>query len=53
MFAPSLLSQYMQSSSSKHFGAGKRVLRYIMESGIEVWRTELFLAIPIVIGVDV
>ncbi|XP_047251597.1 secreted RxLR effector protein 161-like [Capsicum annuum] len=29
MFAASLLSQYMQCLSTKHFGAAKRVLRYI------------------------
>lgn len=29
MFAASLLSRYMQSPSIKHFGAAKRVLRYI------------------------
>ncbi|KAH0728094.1 hypothetical protein KY284_003959 [Solanum tuberosum] len=29
MFAGSLLSRYMQSPSTKHFGAAKRVLRYI------------------------
>ncbi|XP_015168571.1 uncharacterized mitochondrial protein AtMg00810-like [Solanum tuberosum] len=29
MFAVSLLSRYMQSLSTKHFGAAKRVLRYI------------------------
>ena len=29
MFTVSLLSRYMQSPNTKHFGAAKRVLRYI------------------------
>ncbi|KAI3443961.1 hypothetical protein Pfo_000626, partial [Paulownia fortunei] len=41
MFATSLLSRFMNNHSQAHFGAGKRVLRYITGTpkfGIKYWR---------------